>query len=173
MNGNYSKRDYNGSFVGFIPSRNPVVTILVVLDSPHGPHGYYGGNVSAPIFKHIAEATLRYLGVGPTLNPAPPVLVARRDEMAGAAGASNSRAEEPPIVRVVTDGPRGTMPDLQGMSAREALRKLVKLGLTARVEGNGFVVAQDPPAGVALETVSQGRLTLDRSRARHQDRAQP
>jgi cell division protein FtsI (penicillin-binding protein 3) len=173
VNGNYSKRDYNGSFVGFIPSRNPVVTILVVLDSPHGPHGYYGGNVSAPIFKHIAEATLRYLGVGPTLNPAPPVLVARRDDMAGAAGASNSRAEEPPIVRVVTDGPPGTMPDLQGMSAREALRKLVKLGLTARVEGNGFVVAQDPPAGVALETVSQGRLTLDRSRARHQDRAQP
>ena len=66
----YSKSDYNGSFVGFIPSRNPVVTILVVLDSPHGPHGYYGGNVSAPIFKHIAEETLRYLGVGPTINPA-------------------------------------------------------------------------------------------------------
>ena len=40
-------------------------------------HGYYGGNVSAPIFKRIAEATLRYLGVGPSLNPAPPVLVAR------------------------------------------------------------------------------------------------
>ena len=59
------------------------------------------------------------------------------------------------------------------MSAREALRKLVKLGLTARVDGNGFVVAQDPPAGAALESVSQCRLTLDRSRALHQDPAQP
>ena len=79
VDGNYSHIDYNGSFVGFIPSQRPAVTILVVLDSPHGPHGYYGGNVSAPIFKRIAEATLRYLGVGPTLNPAAPVVVARRD----------------------------------------------------------------------------------------------
>ena len=39
-----------------------------------------GGAVSAPIFKRIAEATLRYLGVPPTINPAPPVLVARHDD---------------------------------------------------------------------------------------------
>jgi DNA-binding GntR family transcriptional regulator len=65
------------------------------------------------------------------------------------------------------------MPDLQGMSAREALLKLVRLGLTARVEGNGFVVAQDPPAGTALEAVGQCRLTLDRSRARYQDGVRP
>jgi beta-lactam-binding protein with PASTA domain len=65
------------------------------------------------------------------------------------------------------------MPDLQGMSAREAIRRLVKLGLTARVEGNGSVVAQDPPAGSALDSVSHCRLILDRSRAQGQDRAQP
>jgi cell division protein FtsI (penicillin-binding protein 3) len=179
VNGAYSHSDYFGSFVGFIPSQRPVVTILVVLDSPHGPHGYYGGNVSAPIFKRVAEATLQYLGVAPTLNPAPPVLVARRDDESGAASASFSQGstgstnEEPPIVRVVADGPPGTMPDLQGMSAREAVHRLVKLGLTARVEGNGFVVAQDPPAGSALDSVSHCRLTLDRSRAQRQDGAQP
>jgi hypothetical protein len=65
------------------------------------------------------------------------------------------------------------MPDLRGLSAREALRTLVKLGLTARVDGNGFVTAQDPPAGAPLESVSQCRLTLDRSRAPHEDGAQP
>ena len=168
VNGVYSKSDYNGSFVGFIPSRNPVVTILVVLDSPHGPHGYYGGNVSAPIFKRIAEETLRYLGVGPTINPEPPVLVAGngRGGRLGSVGraASNHRRQ---------GRPPGTMPDLQGLSARDALRRLVKLGLTARVEGNGFVVAQDPPAGTALDTVGQCRLTLDRQRVARYDRAQP
>jgi cell division protein FtsI/penicillin-binding protein 2 len=176
VNGNYSKRDYNGSFVGFIPSRSPAVTILVVLDSPHGPHGYYGGNVSAPIFRRIAEDTLRYLGVGPTLNPAPPVLVARRDDVSGAPRepiSTGSTKEGLPIVSLVANGAPGTMPDLRGLSAREALRTLVKLGLTARVDGNGFVTAQDPPAGAALESVSQCRLTLDRSRAPHQDGAQP
>jgi len=174
VNGNYSKSDYNGSFVGFLPSRAPAVTILVVLDSPHGPHGYYGGTVAAPIFKRIGEATLRYLGVGPTLNPDPPVLV-QRDELSRAASASPSASpdgEESPTIKLVHAAP-GTMPDLQGLSAREALRKLVKLGLTARVDGNGFVVAQEPPAGTALESVGQCRLTLDRSRAPYQDVRRP
>ena len=168
VNGNYSKSDYNGSFVGFIPSRNPVVTILVVLDSPHGPHGYYGGSVSAPIFKRIAEETLRYLGVGPTINPDPPVLVAQNGTVDVSAP-----SEEPPRITVVSDGPPGTMPDLQGMSARDALHRLVKLGLTARVHGNGFVVAQDPPAGTALEAVGQCRLTLDRLRVLRSEPARP
>ena len=46
VNGHYQKSDYNASFVGFIPSRNPALTILVVIDSPHG-NGYTGGAVSA------------------------------------------------------------------------------------------------------------------------------
>ena len=50
---------------------------------------------------------------------------------------------------------------------------VVNLGLTARVQGNGFVVAQDPPAGTALDTVGQCRLTLDRQRVARYDRAQP
>ncbi len=168
VNGVYSKSDYNGSFVGFIPSRNPAVTILVVLDSPHGPHGYYGGNVSAPVFKHLAEETLRYLGIGPTINPDPPVLVAGSDAVD-----VSGPDEQPPVIKVVNDGPAGTMPDLQGLSARDALRRLVKIGLTARVQGNGFVVAQDPPAGTALDAVGQCRLTLDRLSLQHRDHAQP
>ena len=81
VNGHYQKSDYNASFVGFIPSRNPALTILVVIDSPHG-NGYTGGAVSAPVFKRIAEAALTYLGVGPNLNAPPPVLVARHDAAA-------------------------------------------------------------------------------------------
>ena len=169
VNGNYSKSDYNGSFVGFIPSRNPAVTILVVIDSPHGPHGYYGGSVSAPIFRRIAEEALRYLGIGPTINPEPPVFVAGNGAV-DAAGPS----EAPPQITIVRDGPPGTMPDLQGLSARDALRRLVKLGLTAHVQGNGFVVAQEPAAGTALdESVGPCRLTLDRQRVARDDRAQP
>ena len=74
----YSRSEYNASFVGFIPSRAPALTIIVVIDSPHG-NGYYGGTVAAPIFKRIAEPAMRYLGIAPTINPAPPVLVARNE----------------------------------------------------------------------------------------------
>ncbi len=75
INGGYSQSEYNASFVGFVPSRKPALTIIVVIDSPHGK-GYTGGAVAAPIFKRIAEASLRHLGIAPTVNPAPPVLVA-------------------------------------------------------------------------------------------------
>ena len=55
VNGRYSKSDYNASFVGFVPSRKPALTIVVVIDSPHAK-GYYGASVSGPVFERIAEA---------------------------------------------------------------------------------------------------------------------
>ena len=77
VNGIYSRTDYNSSFVGFLPSRAPVVTILVMIDSPHAGR-IYGGAVAAPIFKRIAEATVQHLGVSPSINPPPALLVAQR-----------------------------------------------------------------------------------------------
>ena len=74
VNGAYSPSEYNASFVGFVPSRQPALAVVVVIDSPHGK-GYFGGAVAAPIFKRVAEASLRHLGIAPTVNGAPPVLV--------------------------------------------------------------------------------------------------
>jgi cell division protein FtsI (penicillin-binding protein 3) len=171
INGHYSKSDYNGSFVGFIPSRNPALTIIVVLDSPHGSQGYFGGSVSAPIFRRIAEPALRYLGIGPTINPAAPVLVTRRDESPALATSPEPRPE--PIVSLVADAPR-TVPDVLGQSARDAVRTLGKAGFTARVAGDGFVVSQEPIAGTTLEPGAVCRLVLERAPARHpQSSTQP
>ena len=173
VGGRYSKSEYNASFVGFLPSRDPQIAVVVVIDSPHGPNRFFGGTVSAPIFKRIAEASLRYMGVGQTINPPAPVLVARRGEGVNVPSASISEGADSPTVSLVSDGPPGTMPDLHGMSAREALRKMIRLGLAARVDGNGFVVAQDPPAGASLDAVSAGRVTLARSAGLHHDQARP
>ena len=170
----YSKSEYNASFVGFLPSRDPAIAVVVVIDAPHGPNRFFGGTVSAPIFKRIAEASLRYLGVGQTLNPIPPVLVARHnDNGSNVPSASITEGSDSPTVSLVSDGPPGTMPDLRGLSAREALRKMIRLGLAARVDGNGFVVAQDPPAGASLDSVSAGHVTLARSSSARQDQARP
>jgi len=165
VKGHYSASDWNASFVGFVPSRDPAVAIIVVTDSPH-THGHTGGVASAPVFKKIAEATLRYLGVGPTINPPSPVLVARQDESTvhaptAQAGASN------PVVSLVADGPPGTVPDLRGLSARDAVRKLVKLGLNARATGDGFVVSQTPAAGTPIDRDTLCRLVLERWPSRH------
>jgi cell division protein FtsI (penicillin-binding protein 3) len=165
VNGHYSASDWNASFVGFLPSRDPAVAIIVVTDSPH-TKGHTGGVVSAPVFKKIAEATLRYLGVGPTINPSSPVMVARQEESADHTTASGER-QTTPVVSLVADGPPGTVPDLHGMSARDAVRRLVKLGMSARVSGDGFVVSQNPAAGTPIDGEALCRLVLERWPSRH------
>ena len=118
--------------------------------------GDTGGAIAAPIFKRIADASLRHLGVTPTINPAPPVLVARQTES----------PVTPISALAVVNLPAGAagtgVPDLTGMSAREALRELARLGLSARMQGAGVVVQQDPPAGAPLEPGATCTLVLNR-----------
>jgi cell division protein FtsI (penicillin-binding protein 3) len=58
--GRYSSTQYRASFVGFISDLNPPVVIGVSVFEPKGSH--FGGVVSAPLFKKIAEKTVKYLG---------------------------------------------------------------------------------------------------------------
>ncbi len=57
--GTYSRTKYIASFAGFAPVNNPVVTVVVILDSPVGLH--QGGQVSAPVFQRVAQQVLAYL----------------------------------------------------------------------------------------------------------------
>jgi cell division protein FtsI (penicillin-binding protein 3) len=159
VNGRYSNTDYYASLVGFLPSRSPVATIIVVIDSPHA-HGYYGGPIAGPVFQRIAEATFRHLGVSPTLNASPPVLVARRGEQPEIQPARSER--EAAIVHVGA-GNVVDVPDLRGLSAREALRVLTKIGLTARLSGSGVVASQQPEPGTRIEPGMSCTLKLERT----------
>jgi cell division protein FtsI (penicillin-binding protein 3) len=61
--GAYSETEFIASFVGFIPSKEPRLAILVVVDRPRT--NFYGGSVAAPAFSKIAEDTMRYLKIYP------------------------------------------------------------------------------------------------------------
>jgi cell division protein FtsI (penicillin-binding protein 3) len=159
VNGRYSKSEYNASFVGFVPSRQPALAIIVVIDSPHGA-GYTGGVVAAPVFQRIAEASLRHLGIPPTINALPPVMAARHDEAASPVAHGGRR---PDVVGAVLEPAQpGVMPDLIGRSAREAVRMLSRVGATARMSGDGFVIEQWPAAGEPFRSGETGVLKLDR-----------
>jgi cell division protein FtsI (penicillin-binding protein 3) len=159
----YSHSEYNASFIGFVPSRQPVFAIVVVIDSPHGKNLYYGGTVAAPIFQRIAEAGLRLYGVPSSINRPSPVLVARRDEPRERPAAGPT--ELPSIVTVQSGAPGSAslFPDLRGLGARDAVRMLARLGMTARIHGAGTVVDQDPEPGSPIErgTVSTLRLARE------------
>jgi len=159
VNRRYSTTDYNVSFVGFVPSRAPKYTIVVVVDTPRGVPPY-GGSVAAPIFQRIAAAALRQEGVAPTINAPPPLLVARRDARPEVA---TSGSPAPPAIVTLAGAARGTVfPDLRGLSAREALNALVRLGLTPRIHGAGLVAEQQPAAGSPLDGGVTATLWLQR-----------
>jgi cell division protein FtsI/penicillin-binding protein 2 len=66
----YLKGKYFASFIGFFPADNPEICISVVMDEPK--HGYYGGQIVAPVFKQIAEAAANYLNIRPENGEAAP-----------------------------------------------------------------------------------------------------
>ncbi len=154
VNGAYSHRDYNVSFTAFVPSRKPVFALVVVVDTPRNGY-YYGASVAGPIFQRIADASMRHLGVAPTVFPAPPVLVEAR-------GSLPAPSPRPATVITVDDSGVRAMPDLVGLGAREALRRVARLGVTAKVQGSGLVVAQFPEAGQTLAIGGSCTLMLDR-----------
>ena len=144
--GGYSADRYVGSFAGYVPADQPRLVILAVIDEPRGQH--YGGIVAAPVFREVAEGTLRYLGVAPsipsrTIGVAPPLLAAF----------SQPRT---------SIGPATAVPDLRGLDARAAIAKAVASGLTVRAIGSGVVTSQNPQPGGALPR--DRRLTLQLAR---------
>ena len=54
--------NYITSFIGFLPADNPQVVIYIAVDNPKGISAY-GGTVSAPIFKNIAEDAITSLKI--------------------------------------------------------------------------------------------------------------
>jgi cell division protein FtsI/penicillin-binding protein 2 len=62
-NGQYVRK-YYASFIGYLPAADPEISILVSLDEPTGG-AYYGGTVSGPVFRGVAEKVAEYLGLHP------------------------------------------------------------------------------------------------------------
>ncbi|MEO8070833.1 MAG: penicillin-binding protein [Acidobacteriota bacterium] len=157
VDGRYSNSEYNASFVGFVPSRQPAFTVLVVIDTPRSSAGYYGGTVAAPIFKRIAEAALQQVGVPRTINPTPALIVADGAGMP----AMTSTHEAPPTLTPI--GGPALMPNVRGLSARDAVRMLGSVGMSARVTGTGFVMQQSPEPGAPVDRGGSGSITLQRT----------
>jgi cell division protein FtsI (penicillin-binding protein 3) len=152
VRGGYSPDKFVASFAGYVPADRPRLVMLVVVDEPKGAQ--YGGTVAAPVFREIAEASLRYLGVPPSI-PA-------RSLAVGApllATFSQQKPQRPAAPSAAT-----SVPDFRGLDARAAIANAVAAGLSVRVVGSGVVTSQNPTAGGALPPDHQIHLTLAESR---------
>jgi len=142
--GGYIDGRYVGSFAGYVPADRPRLAILVVLDEPRGEH--YGGTVAAPVFREIAEGTLRYLGVAPSL---PSRTIGVTEPQLAAFSQSGAGQKHSGV------------PDLRGLDARAAVARAVSSGLAVRTIGSGVVTSQEPQPGGALPRDRRMTLRLE------------
>jgi cell division protein FtsI (penicillin-binding protein 3) len=159
--GRYAADKYTASFVGFLPAERPRLVVAVVLDEPM--IGHYGGDLAGPVFRRVAEASLRYLGVVPqggaklsdvtrAGDPADATLAAMKPQLQGPA---------PVMQAPVADGV--AVPDAAGLAARDAVRSLVSAGLVPEIEGTGKVVRQVPMPQSVVAKGSTVRIVLEPS----------
>ena len=173
IDGRYSHTDHNASFVGFVPADAPRLVVLVMLDTPRTAmingirqRAYTGGAVAAPVFQRIADAALRYLRVPRTSDPTRLPLVARTAPAEGAdlrpaAWSEPAGARRPARLAVAVEN-AGSMPDLRGLSARQAVDLLGRIGLRAEFTGDGAVARHVPAAGEAIDPGATVAVWLQR-----------
>jgi hypothetical protein len=87
--GHYDPDKWLASFIGIVPADKPRLVIAVIIDEPQPEH--LGGKVAAPVWKEIAEASLKYLSVPPS---EPLVAEKAPDKPAGKAAVSEPTMSE-------------------------------------------------------------------------------
>lgn len=156
LSGRYSMIDHVASFVGFVPVSRPSLVILVSLDTPKGPKNE-GGDVAAPLFARIANESVRVLAIPPDDPTRNIRLVAYSPENVARTTFAADRPRE--VVKPLDEDPR-IMPDLRGLSLREAALTAARHGLSVDIHGSGVVASQSPLPGIVLEPGMTCSLTL-------------
>ena len=67
FNGLYSQDRFYATFIGFAPVEDPELAMIIVFDEPYPNH--FGGTVSAPVFREVAENALKYLAASGAEKP--------------------------------------------------------------------------------------------------------
>lgn len=179
-NRGYNKRDYRASFVGYFPAENPHFTIMVMISNPTKGI-YYGNIVAGTVFREIADKLYAtHIDLQKPINPGdnpsePPVFVlGRHHDLQKAYNQLGYPLSKPGWVDEwavsltqqdsLTLGARtvheNVVPDVQGMSAKDALYLLEKMGIHTRLVGKGKVKRQSVPAGTAISNVKSITIYL-------------
>lgn len=154
--GGYREGHYRVTFCGFFPYENPRYTCIVVISDPKMP--YRGPAVSSgTVLKNTALKMYArgMLDEDPEFHPAPenesvPLVYAsftegRNRTLHNVISANRVRTFSNPAQNY----PSGQVPDVRGVSLREALTHLEGAGYAVDFSGVGFVDEQTPPPGTS------------------------
>lgn len=180
-NGRYTKK-YITSFVGYFPAHAPKYSAIVLIRNPRGWQ-QYGSSVAAPVFKEIADNIYArdldlHLAMEKNTYTIPgvfPVIQAgKQDELVmlcNELGISNHARTEDEWVRTSRNGNavnwnknivgQGIVPDVKGMTFRDAIYLLEQSGLQVSFEGKGRVAEQSITPGSRVSKGSRIYIRLN------------
>lgn len=136
---------YRASFAGFYPADNPKYTCYVMISEPNTAKSFYGGTVSAPVFKEIAGKTF----LKTPQNIEKEMLVDRKVNL-------NKLIE--PNVKIAVNNKQ--MPSVVGMIGKNIIPQLENLGYRVDFKGVGRIKEQFPLEGTIISKNQRIYLSL-------------
>ncbi|MGW9685453.1 penicillin-binding protein [Flagellimonas sp. 2504JD1-5] len=140
------KMAYISSFAGYFPADNPKYSCIVVIHEPDKTVGYYGADVSGPVFKSMAQ---KIYTTSPTV-----------DEVEGKALNEKELEERYEKYYAKAQEKYNQVPNVKGMCGMDAISLLENLGLQVEVRGNGKVRKQSVVQGTDIDQVKKIVLEL-------------
>ena len=162
-------KQYQTSFVGFFPAENPKYSCMVVVNNPK-ENGFYGGNVSAPIFKEISDKVFaadisihNSILIAEKTTDTPNLTQGKTEDMSKLLDnlsleyektksnwmvpAYSSKKISLERRSIEKDFEKGLMPSLFGMNLLDAVFLLENAGLKVEIKGKGHIVNQSIKKG--------------------------
>lgn len=185
---NYTQKDvetmrYCASFAGFFPTENPQYSCIVVVFNPKRGRNY-GGELAAPVFKDLADrvcgtilnmdlkipkekdVSMPYLkkGYAHDLLQSFGILGMKYklgDTVANPLWFDAEQDSSGNAVYFAYDLPDGRVPNCKGMTAKDAVYMLEKMGFKVAIEGRGKVTAQSLKQNKPYKRGDRIKLTLN------------
>ena len=180
IDGQYQAGRYYTSFIGYFPADQPKYSMIAVVDNPQqgeNTGSLYAGAVSAPVFKAVADRIVAYdirMHAPIRANTAQPqsatgLLAGYADDLHTISSTLNLR-NEPSTEGWVESSSNGRwksrptrpgeVPDVRGLTLRDALFLLENRGFRVLVEGRGKVKEQSVEPGIGIEKTTGKVITL-------------
>jgi cell division protein FtsI (penicillin-binding protein 3) len=136
---NKEKLNYISSFAGYFPAENPKYSCIVVIHEPDKSVGYYGADVSGPVFKKIAQKIF-------TDTPIVDEVETLQVKQASVENEFESYYKTAQTYKTI-------MPNLVGLPVMDALALLenMQVKLNIKLEGNGVVKKQSINQNIKLQ----------------------
>ncbi|MCM4170196.1 PASTA domain-containing protein [Arenibacter sp. TNZ] len=148
---NYVSKDpevmkYISTFAGYFPADDPKYSCIVVIHEPDKTVGYYGADVSGPVFKSVAQKIYASSPLVDEVDVHDAETKGLDEDFQKYFAASNKNYNE--------------VPNVEGMSGMDAVSILENLGIEVEVKGNGKVKKQSIAKGTDLKKVNKIVLVL-------------